>query len=53
MRVIVLPGGFTWKFPLLTELLGAFGVPALSIEMTPQGTARLERGVTGTVACPP
>ena len=53
VRVSVLPGGFTWEFPIMTELLGAFGVPPLSIEMTPHGTARLERGVSGAVACPP
>ena len=53
VRVSVLPGGFTWEFPIMTELLGAFGVPPLSIEMTPQGTARLERSVSGAVACPP
>ncbi len=53
VRVSVLPGGFTWEFPIMTEILGVFGVPALSIEMTPQGTARLERSVSGAVACPP
>ncbi len=44
---------FTWTFPIMTEMLGAFGVPALSIDMTPQGSARLERSVSGAVACPP
>ena len=44
---------FTWSFPIMTEMLGAFGVPALSIDMTPQGDARLERSVSGAVACPP
>ncbi len=53
VRVSVLPGGFTWEFPIMTEILGAFGVPPLSIDMTPSGTARLERGVAGAVACPP
>ncbi len=53
VRVSVLPGGFTWEFPIMTEILGAFGVPPLSIEMTPHGTARLERSVSGAVACPP
>ena len=53
VRVSVLPGGFTWEFPIMTEILGAFGVPPLQIEMTPWGTARLERSVSGAVACPP
>lgn len=44
---------FTWEFPIMTEILGAFGVPPLSIDMTPWGTARLERSVSGAVACPP
>lgn len=44
---------FIWEFPIMTEMLGAFGVPALTIDMTPSGSARLERSVTGAVACPP
>jgi hypothetical protein len=44
---------FTWEFPIATEILGYFGVgPLLSINMTPNGTARLERSVSGAVPCP-
>ena len=43
---------FTWTFPIMTEMLGAFGVPALSVDMTPHASARLERSVSGAVACP-
>ena len=42
---------FTWDFPIMKEIFSAFGVPPLSIEMTPWGTARLERSVTGAIAC--
>ena len=42
---------FTWDFPIMKEIFSAFGVPSLSIEMTPWGTARLERSVTGAIAC--
>ncbi len=43
---------FTWEFPIMKEMLGAFGVPPLSIPMTPNGTARLERTVEGAAPCP-
>ncbi len=42
---------FTWTFPIMTEMLGAFGVPPLSIDMTPNGTSRLEQTVSGAGAC--
>ncbi len=44
-------GSFTWDFPIMKEIFSAFGVPPLSIDMTPWGTARLERSVTGAIAC--
>ena len=46
---------FTWEFPIMKELLGAFGIDPFSIDMTPNGTARLERTVSGIGAdpCPP
>ena len=42
---------FTWDFPILGEIFAAFGTGAPAIEMTPSGTARLERSVTGAVPC--
>jgi len=42
---------FTWDFPLMSEIFGAFGGGALSVDMTPSGTARLERSVTGATPC--
>lgn len=42
---------FTWDFPILREMFGAFGLPPLSIDMTPSGTARLERSVSGAAGC--
>ena len=44
-------GSFTWDFPIMKEIFSVFGVAPLSIDMTPSGTARLERSVTGAVAC--
>ncbi len=44
-------GIFTWDFPIMKEIFSVFGVPSLSIDMTPWGTARLERSVTGAIAC--
>ena len=43
---------FTWDFPIMEEIFSVFGVGALSIDMTPSGSARLERTVAGAVACP-
>ena len=43
---------FTWTFPIMTEMMGAFGVPALSIDLTPSASARLERSVSGPAPCP-
>jgi hypothetical protein len=42
---------FEYNFPILEEILGAFGVSPISIDMTPHGTARLEQTVTGATAC--
>jgi len=42
---------FTWDFPIMTEILGAFDVGPLSVDMTPNGTARLERSVPGGGPC--
>ncbi len=44
---------FTWEFPIMAEIMSTFGVAPLSIDMTPWGTARLERSVSGAVGCPP
>ena len=43
---------FTWTFPIMTEMMGAFGVPPLSIDLTPSASSRLERSVSGAIACP-
>ena len=43
---------FRWEFPIMREILGAFGVEPLFVDMTPWGTARLERSVSGAVGCP-
>ncbi len=43
---------FTWTFPIMTEILEAVGIPPFTIDMTPNGSARLERSVSGAVACP-
>jgi len=42
---------FTWDFPIMSEILGAFGVSSLSIDMTPNGTSRLEKSVAGGGPC--
>jgi hypothetical protein len=42
---------FTWEFPILREMFGAFGIGPLSVDLTPSGTARLERTVTGATSC--
>ena len=44
-------GSYTWDFPILREIFGAFGASPISIDMTPSGTARLERSVSGATAC--
>jgi hypothetical protein len=42
----------TYEFPIMREIMGAFGVNPASIDMTPSGTARLEQSVTGGPVCP-
>ena len=44
-------GSLTWDFPIMKEIFSAFGVPPLSVDLTPSATARLERSVTGAIAC--
>jgi membrane-associated phospholipid phosphatase len=43
---------FTYELPILREMFSVFGVGPLSVEMTPSGTARLERSVSGETVCP-
>ena len=43
---------FAYEFPILGEVLSAFGGGPLSIDMTPWGTARLELSVPGETECP-
>ncbi len=43
---------YTWEFPIMKEMLGAFDVPPLSIEFKPSATSRLERSVSGAGAFP-
>ena len=44
---------FAYEFPILGEVLSAFGGGPLSIDMSPWGTARLELSVPGETECPP
>jgi hypothetical protein len=34
---------FTWEFPIAREISDAFGIGLVSVDLTPSGTARLER----------
>lgn len=43
---------FNYQFPIMREILSAFGVAPFSIDMSPSGSARLERSIASPTPCP-